>query len=381
MREKSEEYESQSLTPKCWAEIDLSTLAHNARVIRQRLRRGTQFCAVVKKNAYGHGIVPIAHALESTGVDYLAVYSLEEGLELRRANIAVPILVFGFISPEEAKTVIYSHLTPTVMELELAIALNSAASELDTIVKVHVKVDSGLNRSGMTFKDASKLLALLFSLDHLKVEGLYTHFSSADEPDKTPTEIQLRRFIDFAKNFPAVKCLHAANSAATLRFPETHLNLVRVGIALYGLNPSSSIGMDVPLRPVLSLKGRIVRIHRLRIGDGVGYGLTWKAKDDALVALVPGGYGDGLPRLLSNKGEALVRGHRVPIRGMISMDQSVVDVTDVPEAKVGDDVTFIGSQPPEQITADEVARWANTINYEIVTALPFRLPRFYLSSP
>ena len=175
-----------------------------------------------------------------------------------------------------------------------------------------------------------------------------------------------------------MKFLHAANRAATLRFPETPLNLVRVGIALYGLYPSSSMEWNVPLRPVLSLKGRIVRIHRVRAGDGVGYGLTWTATNDALVALVPIGYGDGLPRLLSNRGEALVRSHRVPIRGVISMDQCVVDVTNVPEVKVGDVVTFIGKRPPEEVTADEVARWANTINYEVVTAIPSRLPRIYL---
>lgn len=370
--------ENELLTPMGWAEIDLSALTHNVRVIKGCLRRGTQFAAVVKKNAYGHGLVPIARALVSTGVDYLAVYSLEEGLELRRINITVPILIFGFIPPAEAKVAIRAQLTPTVVEPELAVALDSAAKELDTIVKVHVKVDSGLNRSGASLEDASRLLPFLFGLDYLEVGGLYTHFSSADEPDKAPTETQLRRFLDLAGAFPMVKFLHAANSAATLRFPETHLNLVRVGIALYGLYPSSSMEWNVPLRPVLSLKGRIVRIHRVRAGDGVGYGLTWTATNDALVALVPIGYGDGLPRLLSNRGEALVRGHRVSIRGVISMDQCVVDVTNVPEVKVGDVVTFIGKQPPEEVTADEVARWATTINYEVVTAIPSRLPRIYL---
>ena len=219
-------------------------------------------------------MVPIAHALVSTGIDYLAVYSLEEGLELRQANITIPILVFGFIPPAEAKVAICAHLTPTVMEPELAIALDNAAKELDTTIKVHVKVDTGLNRSGVTLEDAPKLLAFLFSLEHLEVDGLYTHFSSADEPDETPTKTQLKRFLDFAKAFPTVKLLHAANSAATLRFPETHLNLVRVGIALYGLYPSSSMEKNILLKPVLSLKGRITRIHRLRSGDGLGYGVT-----------------------------------------------------------------------------------------------------------
>jgi alanine racemase len=233
----------------------------------------------------------------------------------------------------------------------------------------------------VSLKDASRLLSFLFSLDYLEVDGLYTHFSSADEPDKTPTQNPLTRFLDLANAFPTVKFLHTANSAATFRFPETHLNLVRVGISVYGLYPSSSTERTIPLKPVLSLKGRIVRIHRLKAGDGVGYGLTWMATNDALVALVPVGYGDGLPRLLSNRGEALVKGHRAPIRGKISMDQTVIEVTNIPGVKVGDEVTFIGEQPPEQITADDVAGWANTISYEILTALPSQLPRIYLSSP
>ncbi len=364
--------------PVTWAEIDLGALTHNVSAIRQCLRGGTQFAAVVKKNAYGHGLVPVAQHLASNGIDYLAVYSLEEGLELRRANISIPILVFGVIPPVEAKVVIGSNLTPTVMEPDLASALDSAARELDTIIKVHVKVDTGLNRSGVALEDASQLLSFLFSLDNLQVEALYTHFSSANEPDKTPTETQLRLFLELASAYPQVKMLHAANSAATLKFPQTHLNMVRVGIAMYGLCPSPYVEKKVALKPVLSLKGRIVRIHPLRAGDCVGYGLTWTARSEALVALVPIGYGDSLPRLLSNRGEALVRGRRVPICGVISMDQSVLDVTSVPGVEVGDVATFIGKQPPEDISADEFAGWASTINYEVVTGIPSTLPRIFL---
>lgn len=370
--------ESKPSNPMAWAEIDLSALTHNVTVLRKCLRRGTQFAAVVKKNAYGHGIIPVARHLLSIGVEHLAVYSLEEGLELRQADINAPILLFRTVSPQDARIAVGERLTPTVMDSESAIALNSAAKELDTTVRVHIKVDTGLNRSGVSLEDAAKLLPFLFSLDHLEVEGLYTHFASADEPDKIPTETQLRRLLDLARAFPSVRLLHAANSAATIRFPETHLNMVRVGISLYGLYPSTSVAWDISLRPVLCFKGSIVRIHRLKPGDGVGYGLTWKATNDTAVALVPVGYGDGLPRLLSNRGEALVRGQRAPIRGRISMDQTVVDITNVPQAEVGDTVTFIGRQPPEEISADEVAEWANTINYEIVTTLPSRLPRIYV---
>ena len=369
--------ESKPPNPMAWAEIDLSALSHNVAVIRKRLRHGSIFMAVIKKNAYGHGVIPIARHLVSIGVDNLAVYSLEEGLELRQANINVPILLFRIVPPRDARIAVAEHLTPTVMDAESALALNSAARELDTTVKVHVKVDTGLNRSGASLGDAAKLLPILFGLEHLEIEGLYTHFASADEPDKTPTETQLRRFLDLARAFPSVKLWHTANSAAAIRLPETHLSMVRVGISLYGLYPSTAVAWDITLKPVLSLMGPIVRIHRLKPGDGVGYGLTWKATNDTIVALVPVGYGDGLPRLLSNRGEALVRGQRVPIRGRISMDQTVVDITGVPQAEVGDVVTFIGRQPPGEITADEVAAWANTINYEVVTTLPSRLTRIY----
>ena len=369
--------ESKPPNPMAWAEIDLSALSHNVAVIRKRLRHGSIFMAVIKKNAYGHGVIPIARHLVSIGVDNLAVYSLEEGLELRQANINVPILLFRIVPPRDARIAVAEHLTPTVMDAESALALNSAARELDTTVKVHVKVDTGLNRSGASLGDAAKLLPILFGLEHLEIEGLYTHFASADEPDKTPTETQLRRFLDLARAFPSVKLWHTANSAAAIRLPETHLSMVRVGISLYGLYPSTAVVWDITLKPVLSLMGPIVRIHRLKPGDGVGYGLTWKATNDTIVALVPVGYGDGLPRLLSNRGEALVRGQRVPIRGRISMDQTVVDITGVPQAEVGDVVTFIGRQPPGEITADEVAAWANTINYEVVTTLPSRLTRIY----
>ena len=363
--------------PMAWAEVDLSALSHNVDVLRRRLRHGAQFAAVVKKNAYGHGVIPVARHLISIGVDNLAVYSLEEGLELRQAGIDVPVLLFRTLTPQNAGIAVSQRLTPTVMDSESAIALNNAAAELDTTVKVHVKVDTGLNRSGASLEDTAGLLRFLLRLDHLEVAGLYTHFTSADEPDKTTTETQLSRFLDLARAFPSVKFRHAANSAATIRFPETHLDMVRAGISLYGLYPSTTIDWDIPLRPALSLKGLIVRIHHLKPGDGVGYGLTWKTTHDTLVALVPVGYGDGLPRLLSNRGEALVRGKRVPIRGRISMDQTVLDITGVPEAKVGDIATFIGQQPPGEITADEVASWANTINYEVVTTLPSRLPRIY----
>lgn len=352
-----------------WVEIDLGALTHNVKAIRQHLRPGTQFMAVLKKNAYGHGIVPVARAAVAAGADYLGMHSLEEGVELREANITSPILILGYFPPREANEVIGKHLTSTVVEPELALALDKAAQDLGTLAQVHVNVDTGLHRFGATVEEATKLLHFLSGLRYLRVAGLYTHFSSADEPE---TEIQLERFLRFAATFPQVQFLHAANSAATLRFPKTHLNLVRTGLAIYGLYPFPK------LRPVMSVKARVIRFHQLKPGDGVSYGLTWVAEKEALIALVYLGYGDGISRLLSNRGEVLIRGQRVPIRGDICMDQCMIEVTSVPGVKVGDEVVFIGRQGAQEVTASEVAHWMGTIPHEVVTRIRASLPRIYL---
>jgi alanine racemase len=267
-----------------------------------------------------------------------------------------------------------------VVEPGLALALDRAAEHLGTDVSVHVKVDTGLNRYGASMEDVPELVRFISSLARVKMTGFYTHFASADEPDPAFTQLQLQRFLKIAATLPEPKLLHAANSAATLRFPETHLDMVRVGLSLYGVYPSPHVERAVPLRPVLSLKARVTRVHRLRPGEGVSYNLTWIAKREALVALVPFGYGHGLPRLLSNRGQVLIHGRRLPIRGRVCMDQCVVDVTRVPEVKVGDEVVLLGRQGNEEITSDEIAAWARTISHEIFTGVWTGLPHIYVSS-
>ncbi|HUV56395.1 MAG TPA: alanine racemase, partial [Dehalococcoidales bacterium] len=320
-----------------WVEIDLSALTQNINSLRQHLQPGVQLMGVVKKNAYGHGAVPVTKAAVAAGAEWLGVYSLEEGSELRDAGIAIPILILGNVPHAQAATLVEKKLTPTVVEAELPLTLNRVAQDLDTTIAVHIKVDTGLNRSGANVGDIADLLHFISGLRRIKVGGLYTHFASADELDRRTTETQLQRFLEVATNLPEPRLLHAANSAATLMFPETHLDMVRVGIAMYGVYPSPAVGRTIPLQPVLSLKSRVVRLHWIRAGEGVSYGLTWKAKKDTSVALVSFGYGDGLPRLLSNCGQVLVHGQRAPIRGRVCMDQCIVDVTDVPEVKVGDE--------------------------------------------
>ena len=361
-----------------WIEIDMDALIQNIQALRSHLRPGMKFMAVVKKNAYGHGAPEVCHAALEAGVDSLAVYSLEEALELREAGIDAPLLILGPVLPSKADTVVRQRLIATVVERELARALSGAGQELNTVAEVHAKIDTGLNRFGVSIEKAPQLLSYLEELPNLKVVGLYTHFSSADETDQTPTGIQLEEFLKLARRFPHVTILHAANSAATLQFPETHLKMVRVGISLYGFYPSAAVRKAVFLRPVLSLKTRVVRVHSIKAGEGVSYGLTWVAPRDSIVALIPFGYGYGLPRLLSNRGEVLVGGRRAPIRGVVCMDQSIVDVTGIPDVRVDDEVTIIGRQGSEEITAGDIAELTNTIHYEVVTRLPAVLPRLYL---
>ena len=360
-----------------WVEIDLGALAYNIKQLRRHLQRGTRLMGVLKKNAYGHGAVPVAKAAVLAGVDWLAVYSLEEGLELRDAGIEVPILILGYIPSSQVATVAEKKLTPTVSETTFPLALDKVKD--DTTIAVHIKVDTGLNRFGVSIEDAPHLLDFISSLRRVKIGGLYTHFTSADELDQEAVTNQLQRFLEVATKFPEPRLLHAANSAATLMLPETHLNMVRPGIVMYGVYPSPEVERTVPLRPVLSLKSRVIRLHQIRAGEGVSYGLTWKAKRNTLIALIPFGYGDGLPRLLSNRGQVLIHGQRVPIRGRVCMDQCIVDVTDVPEVKVGDEVVLLGCQGNEEINVDEIAHWANTINREIFTGICTDLPRIYLN--
>jgi len=362
-----------------WAEINLSAFTHNIKNLRQHLQPGTQLMAVVKKNAYGHGAVQIAKAAVAAGAEWLGVHSLEEGLELRNAGITAPVLILGGVPLAQAIAIVEKKLTPTVTETKLPLALDRAARELGTTIAVHVKVDTGLNRSGASIEDIPHLLHFIYSLGRVRIGGLYTHFASADEPDRRVTETQLQRFLEVAANHPELRFLHAANSAAALRFPETHLNLVRVGIAMYGVYPPPATEKTVPLRPVLSLKSRVVRLHWIRPGEGVSYGLTWTAKTDALMALVPFGYGHGLPRLLSNRGQVLIHGQRVPIRGRVCMDQCIVDVTTVPEVKVGDEVVLLGYQGSQEINADEIANWADTISNEVFTRVGAGLRRIYIT--
>jgi alanine racemase len=360
-----------------WAEVDLDAVACNIRLLKGQAN-GAALLAVVKANAYGHGAVAVARAALAAGADRLGVICVDEGEQLRRAGIAAPILVMGHTPATDAARLVDLSLTGTVASRETAEALARAAAQRGVRLAVHVKVDTGLNRYGFTLAEALALGDWLRDLSSLEVEGLFTHFASADEPDKGYTLDQYARFRPVAEGLGWVPIRHVANTAALLDMPDLSLEMVRPGLGIYGLYPSGVVRRDLGLMPALSLKSRIVRLTALAPGDPVSYGRTWRAARPSFIGLVMCGYADGLPRSLSSRGSALVRGQRAPIVGRVCMDMCMVDVTDVPDVATGDEVVLIGCQGEEEISADDVAELAGTISYEILCGVTARVPRLYL---
>lgn len=364
-----------------WAEIDLEAIRDNIRAYRRHVGEGVGVIAVVKANAYGHGAVPVARAALEAGASMLAVHRLIEGIELRQAGIDAPILLMGYTPPGGAAQVVRWRLTPSLMTAEFARALSAQAGLAGATVPVHVKIDTGMSRFGLMPDEAPAFLQYLISLPHLRLEGLFTHFATADSLDQTWVRRQLDTFngVISAASAAGIKIpmLHAANSAAAMRLREAHFHAIRPGIAIYGLDPSSEWPPVFELKPALTLKSMVARVRDLPEGAGVSYGRTWVASRPTTAALVPVGYGDGYHRILSNRGMVLVGGRRAPIIGRVCMDQFVVDVTGIPGVKQDDEVVLMGRQGSEQIRAEEVARLAGTINYEVTTAILPRVVRIY----
>jgi alanine racemase len=365
-----------------WAEIDLDAIAHNVSAYKRHVGPDVEVMAVVKANAYGHGALPIARAALQAGATRLAVHRAIEGVELRQAGIDAPILVMGYTPPSGAEMVSRWRLAPSLMTLEFAQALSARASALGATSSVHVKVDTGMSRYGLMPTEVVDFLRAVQKLPGLYLEGLFTHFATADWADTTYTRGQLGVFTEVIQaaraagvEFPVI---HAANSAATMRLPEAHFNAVRPGIGLYGLDPSSEWPSVFELRPALALKSLVSRVRQLPAGAGVSYGRAFITQKPSLVALVPAGYGDGYHRILSNRGSVLIRGQRAPILGHICMDQFVVDVSHIPGVQQDDEVVIVGSQGDGRIRAEEVAELAGTINYEVTTSLLPRVARVYI---
>lgn len=381
--------------PSIWAEIDLQAIAHNMRELRQRTRPKTRLMAAVKGNAYGHGAVRIAQTAVANGADALGVARIEEGLELRQAGLDVPILIMGYTAPSLTPRLIDHALTQTVYTLDTARALSAAAQGLGKTLKVHLKVDTGMGRLGLVPDSgrssssdipasgrALEEVLQIHQLPGLKLEGIFTHFASADSADKTFAHQQLNRFNRFLAELEKAGIdgitHHAANSAAIIDLPESHLDMVRAGIALYGLYPSDEVGQGkINLIPAMTLKARIIHLKPVAAGFKVSYGSTYTTPAPTTIATVPVGYADGYSRLLSNRGQMLVQGQRAPIVGRICMDLTMLDVGHIADVNLDDEVVVFGRQGKTVLSADEVAALIDTINYEIVAGLTARVPRIY----
>jgi alanine racemase len=365
-----------------YATVDLDAIEHNVRALAAHTTAREIF-AVVKSNAYGHGAVQVAETALNSGATRLAVGRVDEAWQLRSGGIHAPILVMCYTVPAEAETIVEQNLMATVISLESAEALSRRAVALGRTVGVHVKVDTGMGRFGLLPEgEVLPYLAALERLPNLEIEGIFTHFATADARDKSYAQQQFALFQEILKVVEeaghTIPVRHAANSAATLDLPETHLDAVRPGIALYGMYPSEEVSREVPLKAALTLKSHVGRVRTLPAGSSVSYGRTFIAKGPTTVANIPVGYGDGYHRALSNKGAVLIGGQRAPIVGRVCMDQFVVDVSHIPGVAEGDEVVLIGSQGDERITPEEVAGLAGTINYEVTTGLLQRIPRLFL---
>ena len=363
-----------------WAEIDLDAVAHNTSELKKRVGGRTELLAVVKANGYGHGAVAIARTALEAGASRLGVACVDEGAQLRKAGISCPILILGYTPVWEAEKIVHHQLSPTVGTKQLALALARFSAEKKAVTQVHVKVETGMGRFGTPPAEVVEFAQFLGGLPNLKVDGLYTHFAVADEEDKGFTHKQFGCFLEASDQLSWIPCCHVGNSATVLDLPDMYLDMVRPGISLYGIYPSAAVNRSLTLKPALTLKSRIGRLHPLAPGDSVSYGRTWIAEKPARVALITCGYADGLPRILSNRGSVLVRGVRAPIRGRICMDQCVIDVSHIPDVALDDEVVIIGRQGNEEITAEEVAALAGTISYEILCGITARVPRVYIKN-
>ncbi|MER3414073.1 MAG: alanine racemase [Armatimonadota bacterium] len=360
--------------PRTWAEIDLGAIHHNVRVLRERLG-GALLAVVVKADAYGHGIVPASRAASAAGADWLAVATVHEGVALREAEIEAPILILSPFLPMEAEQVVFYRLRASVQDLTTARELSRAAAHLGREVVVHLKVDTGMHRFGAPPQEAASLAVAIAKLPHVRLEGIWTHFAwSAGAPEFTAQQFELFQATLAGIQGAGVRVAirHCSNSGALLKHPEMTMDLARIGILAYGVSHVS--GFELPLRRALTWKSRIMAIRRVPKGDSVGYNMTWRADRDSRIATVGIGYGDGYHRMLSNRGWVMIRGMCAPIRGLVCMDQVMVDITEIREAQVGDEVTLIG----DGVTAEQLAELVGTTPHEITTRVMSRVPRFYI---
>jgi alanine racemase len=380
-----------------WAEINLTAVSHNVRQIKALIRPDCALMAVVKANGYGHGMIEVARCALKQGANFLGVARISEAIRLREGYIDAPVLIFGYTDPEYAATLINYDLTQTVYAFEPAKRLSDRAVRLGGTIKAHLKVDTGMGRLGILpcdlrlpedrgaiFESAVCEVERIARLPGISLEGVYTHFATADDPDKTYALRQFEifnLFIDRIKKCGIeFKVKHAANSAALIDMPQTHMDMVRAGISLYGIYPSHSVDRaGISLKPVMTLKSRVIHVKRVNAGFSVSYGATARVPKPTTIATVAIGYADGFNRLLSSTGRVLVNGISAPVVGRVCMDQIMIDAGGAPDVSIGDEVVIIGSQGDQCIGVDEIATRIRTISYEVLTGVSDRVQRVYVN--
>ncbi len=367
---------------RAWVEIDLAALSHNVQQVRRLLSPRTQLMAVVKADAYGHGATTVAKIALQSGASWLGVATVPEGIQLREAGIKAPILILGAThTPEQIHAIAQWQLQPTLCSPKQALVFSDILEAINhhSAVPVHIKLDTGMSRLGTNWQQAGEFVQLVQRLPHLEIASIYSHLATADSPDPSVMELQHQRFEEAIAQIKGLgiepPCLHLANSAATLSDAALHYDIVRVGLAIYGLYPATHLQANIDLRPVLQLRSRVTQVKTIAAGTGVSYGYQFIAPREMRIAVVGIGYADGVPRNLSNKMWVLIRGQRVPQIGTITMDQLMLDVSAIPDLQEGEVVTLLGQEGKQQITADDWANQLNTISWEILCGFKHRLPR------
>ena len=365
-----------------WAEVDLDRFGRNIAAIHAAIGPGCKILLVVKADAYGHGAVEISRAAMDAGVSMLGVATLHEGIELRSAGLTAPIVILSPSLRTEIDEIIEHRLTPCVSSLELAELLSRRCVAHEVISRIHVEVDTGMGRTGVSEGDALDFLAKVGTMPNLKLEGVFTHFPDADSGNTFFTEAQLRHFHEIldalARRKIEVPIRHAANSAGILSLAESRMDMIRPGILAYGFYPSARVPHTIPVEGVMSFKSRVVQLRSVPAGRFISYGRTYQTSRATRVGVLPVGYGHGLPWLLSNRGEVLIRGRRAPMIGRVTMDLTMVDATEIPEVEVGDEAVLFGEQGDARITLEEVAERAETIPYEVLCSMGKRVVRVFL---
>ena len=370
---------------RAWAEISLDNIAHNIREIRRITGKSAEIMGVVKADAYGHGVMEVAKTLLENGASRFAVSMLDEAIQLRRAGIEVPILILGYTDPRRANEIIENDVTQSVFSHDLAQALSDEAVRQSKKVKIHIKIDTGMSRIGfLPGYSAVKNVVEISRLSNIIIEGLFTHFATADEKNREYTNTQFERFMSICCELQRIgihiPVKHCANSAAIIEYPEMHLDMVRPGIILYGMYPSEDVNKaKIDLKPAMTLKANVIMVKEVEKNTSISYGRIFTTGRTSKIATIPIGYADGFNRMLSNKGKVLINGEFAPVVGRVCMDQCMVDITDIgSNVEVGDEVVLIGSQGQNNIMVEDVAQTIGMINYELVCIVGKRIPRAFV---